>query len=126
MLVTAAAVTAASYCTRIFRGRRPGPTFLYLQALFDVLLINRRGAHDWRRRQRSRGPLRHPGGGDGAADAPPNAGLVTLFAGLVYFADVFWGHSRGFGQHLDSAWRICAGRRRHRVRLEPSQRAGPP
>ena len=24
---------------------------------------------------------------------PANAGLVTLFAGLVYFADVFWGHS---------------------------------
>src|SRR6266568_3632342 len=23
---------------------------------------------------------------------PANAGLVTLFAGLVYFADVFWGH----------------------------------
>src|SRR6266550_1995738 len=26
---------------------------------------------------------------------PANAGLVTLFAGLVYFADVFWGHSAG-------------------------------
>src|SRR5207302_294215 len=24
---------------------------------------------------------------------PANAGLVTLFAGLVYFADVFWGHA---------------------------------
>src|SRR3989454_9317974 len=27
---------------------------------------------------------------------PANAGLVTLFAGLVYFADVFWGHSATF------------------------------
>src|SRR5258706_12957320 len=39
LLVTAAAVTAASYWRTHFRGRRPGPTFLYLQALFDVLLI---------------------------------------------------------------------------------------
>src|SRR6266550_3492203 len=26
---------------------------------------------------------------------PANAGLVTVFAGLMYFADVFWGHSGG-------------------------------
>src|SRR6266550_546242 len=39
MLVTAAAVTAASYWHTHFRRRRPGPTFLYLQALFDVFLI---------------------------------------------------------------------------------------
>src|SRR6185503_2289620 len=26
---------------------------------------------------------------------PANAGLVTLFAGLMYFADVFWGHPTG-------------------------------
>src|SRR2546430_11567506 len=39
MLVAAAAVTLASYWHTHFRRRRPGPTFLYLQALFDVLLI---------------------------------------------------------------------------------------
>src|SRR5467141_5004965 len=95
MLVTAAAVTAASYWRTHFRGRRPGPTFLYLQALFDVLLIT--------------AVVHMTGGGDSdlaglyvilvAVTAllmpPANAGLVTLFAGLVYFADVFWGHAAG-------------------------------
>jgi len=93
MLVTAAAVTLASYWHTHFRGRVPGPTFLYLQALFDVLLIT--------------AAVHMTGGADSdlaslyvilvAVTAllmpPANAGLVTLFAGLVYFADVFWGHS---------------------------------
>ena len=39
MLVTAATVTLASYWHTHFRRRLPGPTFLYLQALFDVFLI---------------------------------------------------------------------------------------
>src|SRR3989442_9355359 len=39
LLVTAAAVTLASYWHTHFRRRLPGPTFLYLQALFDVFLI---------------------------------------------------------------------------------------
>ena len=93
MLVTAAAVTLASYWHTHFRGRVPGPTFLYLQALFDVLLIA--------------AAVHMTGGADSdlaslyvilvAVTAllmpPANAGLVTLLAGLVYFADVFWGHS---------------------------------
>jgi|SRR5438105_11756477 len=93
MLVTAAAVTLASYWHTHFRRRVPGPTFLYLQALFDVLLIT--------------AAVHMTGGADSdlaslyvilvAVTAllmpPANAGLVTLFAGLVYFADVFWGHS---------------------------------
>ena len=92
MLVTAAAVTIASYWHTHFRRRVPGPTFLYLQALFDVLLIT---------------AVVHITGGAESDLAslyvilvavtallmpPANAGLVTLFAGLVYFADVFWGH----------------------------------
>jgi len=95
VLVTAAAVTLASYWHTHFRRRRPGPTFLYLQALFDVVLIT--------------AVVHMTGGGDSdlaglyvilvAVTAllmpPANAGLVTLFAGLVYFADVFWGHSPG-------------------------------
>ena len=95
MLVSAAAVTAASYWHTHFRRRGPGPTFLYLQALFDVFLIT--------------AVVHMTGGGDSdlaglyvilvAVTAllmpPANAGLVTLFAGLVYFADVFWGHSPG-------------------------------
>src|SRR5438477_7435147 len=92
MLVTAAAVTVASYWHTHFRRRIPGPTFLYLQALFDVVLIT---------------AVVHMTGGAESDFAslyvilvavtallmpPANAGLVTLFAGLVYFADVFWGH----------------------------------
>src|SRR2546426_827068 len=96
MLVTAAAVTLASYWHTHFRRRLPGPTFLYLQALFDVFLITT--------------VVHMTGGADSdlaslyviliAVTAllmpPANAGLVTLFAGLVYFADVFWGHSATF------------------------------
>src|SRR2546422_11410786 len=93
MLVTAAAVTLASYWHTHFRRRLPGPTFLYLQALFDVFLIT---------------TVVHMTGGAESDLAslyvifiavtallmpPANAGLVTLFAGLVYFADVFWGHA---------------------------------
>src|SRR2546425_2939314 len=92
VLVTASAVTFASYWHTHFRRRRPGPTFLYLQALFDVLLIT---------------AIVHMTGGADSDFAllyviliavtallmpPANAGLVTLFAGLVYFADIFWGH----------------------------------
>src|SRR5213595_2433466 len=92
MLVTAAAVTLASYWHTHFRRRLPGPTFLYLQALFDVALIT--------------AVVHMTGGADSdlaslyvvlvAVTAllmpPANAGLVTVFAGLIYFADVFWGH----------------------------------
>src|SRR5881394_2117826 len=91
-LVTALTVTLASYWHTHFRRRLPGPTFLYLQALFDVFLIT--------------AAVHMTGGADSdlaslyvilvAVTAllmpPANAGLVTVFAGLVYFADVFWGH----------------------------------
>src|SRR6266852_944497 len=95
LLVGAAGLTAASYWHTHFRQRIPGPTFLYLQALFDVVLIT---------------AVVHMTGGAESDMAslyvilvavtallmpPANAGLVTLFAGLVYFADVFWGHSPG-------------------------------
>lgn len=94
-LVLAAAVTGVSYWYTHVRGRHPGPTFLYLQAVFDVLLIT--------------AAVHITGGAESdlaslyviliAVTAllmpPANAGLVTLFAGLVYFADVFWGHPAG-------------------------------
>ena len=100
MLVVAAAVTVASYWYTHVRGRVPGPTFLYLQALFDVVLITV--------------VVHMTGGADSdlaslyvvliAVTAllmpPANAGLVTLFAGLVYFADVFWGHAPGVSAGL--------------------------
>ena len=95
VLVAAAAVTGASYWHTHFRRKSPGPTFLYLQALFDVVLITV--------------VVHMTGGADsdlaslyvilivatGLMMTPANAGLVTLFAGLVYFADVFWGHTTG-------------------------------
>ena len=92
VLVTALTVTLVSYWHTHFRRRLPGPTFLYLQALFDVALIT---------------AVVHMTGGAESDLAslyvvliavtavlmpPANAGLVTVFAGLVYFADVFWGH----------------------------------
>src|SRR5213592_3287440 len=100
MLITAAAVTLVSYWYTHFRRRLPGPTFLYLQALFDVFLIT--------------AAVHMTGGADSdlaslyvilvAVTAllmpPANAGLVTLFAGLVYFADVFWGHAAGVSQGI--------------------------
>src|SRR2546422_1861823 len=96
LLVAASCITAASYWHTHVRRRMPGPTFLYLQALFDVLLIT---------------VVVHMTGGAESDLAslyvilvavtallmpPANAGLVTLFAGLVYFADVFWGPPPGF------------------------------
>src|SRR5438876_10201636 len=93
LLVGAASITAASYWHTHVRRRLPGPTFLYLQALFDVVLIT---------------TVVHMTGGAESDLAslyvifiavtaqlhpPANAGLVTLFAGLVYYADVFWGHA---------------------------------
>lgn len=92
LLVMAVVVTLAAYWHTHFRRRLPGPTFLYLQALFDVVLITV--------------VVHMTGGADSdlaglyvlliAVNAvlmpPANAGLVTLFTGLVYFADVFWGH----------------------------------
>jgi two-component system, NtrC family, sensor histidine kinase PilS len=92
LLVTAAAVTGVSYWYTHYRQKLPGPTFLYQQALFDVFLIT--------------AVVHMTGGADSdmaglyvilvAVTAllmpPANAGLVTLFAGLVYFADIFWGH----------------------------------
>src|SRR5688572_16398825 len=95
ILVITAVVTAVSYWRTHFRRKLPGPTFLYLQAVYDVLLIT---------------AVVHMTGGAESDLAslyvvliavtallmpPANAGLVTLFAGLVYFADVFWGHTAG-------------------------------
>jgi two-component system, NtrC family, sensor histidine kinase PilS len=92
MLVAAAAVTLPSYWHTHVRGRQPGPTFRYLQALFDIALIT---------------AVVHVTGGPESDFAglyvlliavtallmpPASAGLVTILAGLVYFAEVFWGH----------------------------------
>src|SRR5258706_6974868 len=92
MLVSSAGVTLASYWHTHVRRAYPGQTFLYLQAVFDVALIT---------------AVVHVTGGPESDFAglyvlviavtallmpPARAGLVTVLAGLVYFADVFWGH----------------------------------
>src|SRR6266542_2572393 len=92
MLVAAVGVSLPSYWHTHLRGRHPGPTFLYLQAVFDIALIT---------------AVVHVTGGPESDFAglyvlliavtallmpPASAGLVTILAGLVYFAEVFWGH----------------------------------
>jgi two-component system sensor histidine kinase PilS (NtrC family) len=92
MLVAAVGLSLPSYWHTHLRARHPGPTFLYLQAVFDIALIT---------------AVVHVTGGPDSDFAglyvlliavtallmpPASAGLVTILAGLVYFADVFWGH----------------------------------
>ncbi len=92
MLVAAAAFTLPSYWHTHIRGRPPGATFRYLQAVFDIVLIT---------------AVVHLTGGPESDFAglyvllvavtmllmpPASAGLVTILACLVYFAEVFWGH----------------------------------
>ena len=85
-------VTIASYWRTHVRGRTPGRTFLYAQALFDVALVT---------------TIVHITGGP-ASDfstlyvplivvtallmPPASTALVTALVGLVYFADVIFGH----------------------------------
>jgi two-component system sensor histidine kinase PilS (NtrC family) len=92
LLLASLVVTAASYWHTHLRSRSPGPTFIYGQALFDLALIT---------------TVVHVTGGPESDFAglyvlliavtavlmpPASTGLVTLLAGLLYFADVFFGH----------------------------------
>ncbi|OLC03173.1 MAG: hypothetical protein AUH78_22985 [Gemmatimonadetes bacterium 13_1_40CM_4_69_8] len=92
LLLATLAVTGAAYWHTHLRGRTPGRNFLYLQALFDVTLIT---------------TVVHMTGGPESDFAglyvlliavtalllqPAGTALVTILAGLVYFADVFFGH----------------------------------
>ena len=100
LLVAAIGVTLASYWHTHLRGRHPGQNFLYLQALFDVALIT---------------TVVHMTGGPDSDLAslyvllivvtallmkPTGTALVTVLAGLVYFADVFFGHNRAFASGI--------------------------
>ena len=93
LLFTTLGVTAASYWHTHYRARRPGSTFLYLQALYDIALIT---------------TVVHMTGGPEsdmaglyvlliAATAllmpPTSAVLITALTGLVYSADVIFGHA---------------------------------
>lgn len=91
-LVTAVGVTIASYWyTHILR-RTPGRTFLYAQALFDVALITT-VVHVTGGPQSDLTPLYVPLIAVTAVLMPPaSTALVTVLVGIVYFADVFFGH----------------------------------
>ena len=92
VLIAAILFTAWSYWRSHFRGVPPTETFLYLQAIFDAALITT--------------VVHMTGGADSdfatlyvpliaviAVLMPPQStALVTTLVGLVYFADIFFGH----------------------------------
>src|SRR2546425_2807464 len=93
VLVATAAVTIASYWHTHVRGRAPGLTFLYSQALFDVALVTT-VVHVTGGPQSDLTSLYVPLIAVTAVLMPPvSAALITTLVGLVYIADVFFGHS---------------------------------
>ncbi|MDQ3812086.1 MAG: PAS domain S-box protein, partial [Chloroflexota bacterium] len=96
-LFAAVLFTAASLWHTAVRRTRIGRTFLYLQTLFDVLLVT---------------SVVHVTGGAASQFAalyilvtasaslllPVGGGLlIAAFANVLYFADVFWGHETSLG-----------------------------
>lgn len=92
VLVATVVVTSASYWYTHIRARAPGRTFLYLQALFDAALITT-VVHITGGPESDFATLYVPLIAVTAALMPPTStALVTMLVGLVYFADVFFGH----------------------------------
>src|SRR5207245_47581 len=84
--------TSASYWYTHFLRRSAGRTFLYGQALFDVGLITT-VVHITGGPQSDLTPLYVPLIAVTAVLMPPaSTGLITALVGIVYFADVFFGH----------------------------------
>src|SRR2546425_8913213 len=93
VLVATAVVTIASYWHTHVRGRAPGLTFLYSQALFDVALVTT-VVHVTGGPQSDLTSLYVPLIAVTAVLMPPvSAALITTLVGLVYIADVFFGHA---------------------------------
>lgn len=93
MLVATVLVTIASYWHTHLRGRSPGRTFLYSQALFDVALITA-VVHITGGPQSDLTPLYVPLIAVTAVLMPPaSTALITALVGIVYFADVLFGHA---------------------------------
>jgi two-component system sensor histidine kinase PilS (NtrC family) len=92
LLVATVVVTIASYWHTHIRGRSPGRTFLYAQALYDVGLITA-VVHVTGGPQSDLTPLYVPLIAVTAVLMPPaSTALITALVGIVYFADVFFGH----------------------------------
>jgi len=86
-------VTIASYWYTHIRGRAPGRTFRYAQALYDVALITT-VVHITGGPQSDLTPLYVPLIAVTAVLMPPaSTALITALVGIVYFADVFFGHT---------------------------------
>src|SRR5438128_3719789 len=93
VLVATVVVTSASYWYTHFLRRSPGRTFLYGQALFDVALITT-VVHITGGPQSDLTPLYVPLIAVTAVLMPPaSTGLITALVGIVYFADVVFGHT---------------------------------
>jgi two-component system sensor histidine kinase PilS (NtrC family) len=92
VLVAAVVVTIASYWHTHLRGRPPSETFLYSQAVFDVALITT-VVHITGGPQSDLTPLYVPLIAVTAVLMRPlGTALITAFVGIVYFADVLFGH----------------------------------
>src|SRR5204863_288624 len=93
VLVATVVLTSASYWYTHFLRRSPGRTFLYGQALFDIALITT-VVHITGGPQSDLTPLYVPLIAVTAVLMPPaSTGLITALVGIVYFADVFFGHT---------------------------------
>src|SRR5256714_7457176 len=93
VLVATVVVTIASYWYTHFLRRSPGRTFLYGQALFDVGLITT-VVHITGGPQSDLTPLYVPLIAVTAVlMRPASSALTTALVGIVYFADVFFGHT---------------------------------
>jgi two-component system sensor histidine kinase PilS (NtrC family) len=93
VLVAAVVVTIASYWYTHIMRRSPALTFYYLQALFDVGLITT-VVHITGGPQSDLTPLYVPLIAVTAVLMPPaSTALITALVGIVYFADVFFGHT---------------------------------
>src|SRR2546429_2208415 len=92
LLVASVVVTIASYWHTHIRGRSPGRTFLYAQALYDVALITA-VVHVTGGPQSDLTPLYVPLIAVTAVLMPPaSTALIPARVGIVYFAAVFCGH----------------------------------
>src|SRR5256714_1895859 len=92
VLVATVVVTSASYWYTHFLRRSPGRTFRYGQALFDVGLITT-VVHITGGPQSDLTPLYVPLIAVTAVLMPPGStALIRALVGIVYFADVFFGH----------------------------------
>src|SRR5213080_910503 len=93
VLVATVVVTSGSFWYTHFLRRSPGRTSLYGQALFDVGLITT-VVHITGGPQSDLTPLYVPLIAVTAVLMPPaSTALITALVGIVYFADVFFGHT---------------------------------